>query len=158
MYKRSIIVVLLTIGLCLSFVPTSNSATVINIVAQGALADIAGFEATIISPDSVSTDDFEPGSALVGFTDFSIAPDLLSFISFNISNSIDSGEIGSFQETTVLGEWELTNQAGRILEFGTEYIVELVGTDYNIFVPIPSAILLLGCGLISLFAIQRRQS
>ena len=159
MSKKPILIILLTVGICLTFGLTSQAATVISIIAEGALADVAGFEVIIDGPSGVTIADFTRGDALAGFSDFSIDPDILSFFSQSAANSIDTGDIGSFSGAVDLIGWELTNQAGDILELGDDYFVTSLGDNYVIaeyVVPIPSAILLLGGGLISLFAVRRR--
>jgi hypothetical protein len=159
MFKKSILAVLLTLCLCFSFGLTSHAETVISIVAEGTLVDVAAFEATILAPDTTTADDFEAHFPS-GWVDFS-AGKLLSAFDGTGETSLPSGGIGQFDTDTTLGGWELTNQAGTVLKLGLDgdYLVKVKAGNYVITpVPIPSAILLLGGGLISLIAVRRRRS
>jgi len=130
MIKKSILVVLLAIGLFFSFALRSNAATVITIVAEGPLMDVAAVEATIIGPDDVTVGDFTPNFPAV-WIDFS-APKLISAFDASWVNSLPNGEVGRFSSNVILGNWELTLQYGWVLVIDTDYRVTRVGTDYRI--------------------------
>jgi hypothetical protein len=156
MLKKSILTVFLTLCLFFSLALTSHAATVISIVAEGLLADIAAFEATILTPDTATAADFTNNFPM-GWINFSSGK-LLSAFDSTFMASLTTGPIGSFDMDVTLGGWELTNQAGTVLTLGTDYFVNPVGTNYEIVVPIPSAIVLLGGGLLGLVALRRRRS
>ena len=107
--KKTIFGVILTIFIGFSLVPTSPAATVISIFAEGPLADVASFQASIISPDTASVVDFTPNFP-DGWEDYS-SDKLLSAFDGTGSASLPTGQIGSFSLDVVLGGWELTNQA-----------------------------------------------
>ena len=71
-----------------------------------------------------------------------------------------SGEVGRFNiDGVMLGNWVIGDQSANKLIEGVDFRVAFAGDTYTIQpVPIPSAILLLGGGLVSLIAVRRRRS
>jgi hypothetical protein len=58
-----------------------------------------------------------------------------------------------------LGNWALGNQSAEDLTLGQDYSVRIDGSNYTLApIPIPSAIVLLGSGLLGLVVVKRRRS
>jgi hypothetical protein len=155
MIKKSI-VVMLALGLCLSLTLTSRAATVVSIVAELTLSDVASIQFDILSPIPTAAD-FNANFP-AGWFDFS-SDKLISAFDGGGSNSLPTGEVGTFADMDVtLGGWALGDQSGTDIP-DSKFDVTLVGSTFEITpVPIPSAILLLGGGLVSLIAIRRRRT
>lgn len=70
-----------------------------------------------------------------------------------------NGMIAAFDLDVILGNFELGDQKGNVIPADL-YSILKDGSDYiisNNVVPIPSALILLGCGLAGMVGIRRRQ-
>jgi hypothetical protein len=171
MAKKSFITLILVIGLCFSFAVTSHSATIINITAEGALADVQAFQVSVQAPNTANvstwTNSFPAG--WLDLTDANAKPKIVSAFSLLTENFLPTGRVGEFSDNVELGGWVLGNSENEDLKEGVNFFVRFnevqsaglttAATDYvyDIVVPIPSAIFLLGGGLISLFTVLRRR-
>ena len=163
MFKRSTfskMIVLLFIGLFLSISQPAYSSivTTVNFEANGPLTDVANFQFTILDPESVLAGDF----SVVWPGDWAEMTDDSSKIvqAFSLGgSSLTTGTIGDFTEDdpVILGSWVLGNQAGTDLYEDTDFQVILTGNTYTVTaIPIPSALWLLGSGLIGIVGVRRK--
>ena len=150
-------VVFLSIFLCVTFAQLSHSATVVTVEPGGSFVNIASFNFEILSPAGTLGSTFTP--TLPANWLFLPTGSVVSAFDGGGANSLPSGSIGSFSIDVTLGNWEFGNQSAVSFTQGVDYFVAQVGSNYVVSaVPIPSAILLLGGGLVSLVALRRRRS
>jgi hypothetical protein len=151
----AVMVILFTLSFCFIIAPNSQAATTVYFEGEG-LPGIAAFQFDILSPidldASLSFDATLPGDWLNMTSSGSN-----TFNSFSLGSDLPTGPVGSFDIDVELGNWVLGDQNSVKLIEDTDYIVGLNGSDYTVkAVPIPSALLLLGGGLLGLLGIRRR--
>ena len=149
---------LLAIGLCFGSVQTVLAYTTVYLDLVDSLENsIASLQFEILEPDTVDVSDvslFLPS----GWIDFSVNR-IVSAFDGTGEAPLPNGMIAAFDFDVILGNFEIGDQNGKVIP-GDLYSILRNGSDYiisNNVVPIPSALILLGCGMAGIVGIRRRQ-
>lgn len=148
--------ILLSIGFCVSTLPSATFAsTSVYFDAQGPLIDLVGsLQFDILDPITADVSHFTPNFP-TGWINFSGGKLVSAFDGIGTA-SLQSGVIGTFDIDVILGNFELGDQSGNVIA-NDLYNIIVSGSDYKISdVPIPSALLLLGSGLVGLLGFRRK--
>lgn len=143
-------------GLCLCLTSPVLAATTVYYDNLGELDGlIGGVEFFILSPNETDISNFD-ATIPNGWLNMSSGNKFSAFDMGGNSGLTGEGILGSFNIDVILGDWELGSQAGEVIPAELYNIVQS-GTDYTITrAPIPSALLLLGGGLVGLLGIRRK--
>lgn len=145
---------MLSLFICIFYAPASMAFTTVYFEADG-LPEIAAIQFDILNPSDASVDNFDaqiPGDWL-NLTQSGSR----NFNAFSLGSPLLTGIVGVFDIDVILGGWVLGDQNATRLTFGEDYTVAMVGSDYIVkAVPIPSALFLLGGGLVGLVGIRRK--
>ncbi len=153
--RVAIFVALISIGFCLCIAPTSFAYTTVYFDVNDSLSDLVG---------SIQFDILEPASTDVSSFTASFPNGWFNFSSGNTVSAFDgigtaplqNGVVGTFDIDVILGNFELGDQSGNVI---SEHLYNIIanGSDYTISnVPLPSALLLLGGGLVGMIGIRRK--
>jgi hypothetical protein len=165
--SKSVLITFLVIGFCFGATQSALAYTTVylDLIDPYVYVDadtngIAAIQFDILDPVVADASNFS-ASLPDGWINFSDGK-LISAFDGGGTASLPNGLVGNFDIDVLLGGWELTLQDGLVLTMGDnfpiDYTVLYDGTDYTITnaVPIPSALLLLGGGLLGLLGIRRK--
>ena len=147
------LVALFSVALILVFSSNTIASTTVYFEAEG-LPGIAALQFDVLDSTIVAASDFN-GSLPSDWLDMTNEGSM-TFNAFG-DCSLQTGIVGTFDADITLGNWIMGDQDANALAFGQDYTVDLFEGDYTIrAVPIPSAILLFGGGLLGMLGIRRK--
>lgn len=157
-FRTVAFITLLAMGLCFGSVQTLLAYTTVYLDLADPLENsVASLEFEILGPDTIDVSDvslFLPS----GWINFSVNRVVSAFDGTGEA-ALPNGMIAAFDLDVILGNFELGDQKGNVIPADL-YSILKDGSDYiisNNVVPIPSALILLGCGLAGMVGIRRRQ-